>query len=63
MTDLFSPLERPARVKIGQANGEFLAHLAEVATRRQTLNWLRTKWTSEVNAKMAQDNLKHWGLK
>lgn len=26
--DLFSPLERPAPSKTGQANGEFLAHLA-----------------------------------
>lgn len=58
MPDLFSTkASRP-----GQANGEFLAHLAEVIHRRQTLEWLRGKWSTEVNAEMARQNLKHWGL-
>lgn len=47
---------------VGRANGEFLGHLAEVAQGRKSLEWLRTKWTPEVNPTMAKANIKHWGL-
>lgn len=49
-------------MKIGQANGEFLAHIVEVVNGRRTLEWLRAKWTPEVNRDIALANLKHWHL-
>lgn len=62
MTDLFTT--QPHRsTKPGQANGEFLGHLVEVAQGRKDLNWLRTKCTPDTNPAFANANLKHWGLK
>lgn len=60
VTDLFST-QRP--LKVGQANGEFLANLAMVKEGRKSLEWLRTQWNGEINPDFAKANIKHWGLK